>query len=75
MKECVYKEGGLGEVLKQKIREDKRYARPLVGDYQLELAKDILKCSSKREPLLSHSESAPLGPFVRKEETIERIEQ
>ncbi len=74
LKECVYKEGRLGETLKQKIREDKRYTRPFVSDYQLELAKDILKCSSKREPLLPHSDS-PLGPFLEKQETIERIEQ
>ena len=69
LKECVYKKGRTGEALKQKIREDKRYARPFIADYQLELAKDILKCSSKREPLLPHSDS-PLGPFLKKQETI-----
>ncbi len=74
LKECVYKEGRSGEALKQKIREDKRYARPFVSDYQLELAKDILKCSSKKEPLLPHSDS-PLGPFLKKQETIGRVEQ
>ena len=72
--ECVYKEGRVGEILKQKILEDKRYARLLISDYQLELAKDILKCSSKREPLIEHSKS-PLGPFLEKQETIGRIEQ
>ena len=70
--ECVYKEGRLGELLKKKIQEDKRYARPFMGDYQLELAKDILKCSPKREPLLHRPDFS--GPFWRKKEKIGRIE-
>ena len=70
--ERVHKEGRLGELLKKKIQEDKRYARPFMGDYQLELAKDILKCSPKREPLIPTTDFS--GPFWRKEEKIGRIE-
>ena len=68
LKECVHKKGRMGELLKQKIREDKRYARPFVADYQLELAKDILKCSPKREPFLLQNYFSE--PFLEKYEKI-----
>ena len=45
LKNCINKDNKMGFNLKQKIRNDERYKRPFVGDYQLELAKDILMCS------------------------------
>ncbi len=71
--ECVHKEGRLGEVFRQKIQEDKRYARPYVGDYQLELAKDILKCSPKKEAVIIRPHVS--SPFLKKQEKTGRIEQ
>ncbi len=38
----------ISESLKKKIREDKKYDRPFVVDYPLELAKDILTCMPLR---------------------------
>ncbi len=62
--ECVRKEGRLGEILRGKIQKDKRYSRPYIGDYQFELAKDILKCSPVRQPRIEKSHS--LRAFWRK---------
>ncbi len=45
LKTCINKDDKMGVGLKQKIQNDERYRRPFVGDYQLELAKDILMCS------------------------------
>ncbi len=46
---CIYQNGKMGENLKKRIREEEKYNRPFVTDYQLELAKDILSCLPPRE--------------------------
>ena len=71
--ECVRKEDRLGEILRKKIQKDRRHARPFIGDYQLELAKDILKCSSPRGPDIITKSNLSL-PFLSKEERIKKIE-
>ncbi len=71
--ECVRKEDQLGEIFRKKIQKDKRYARPFIGDYQLELAKDILKCSSPRKPDIITKPRISRS-FLGKEERINKIE-
>ena len=62
LSDCVNKPDRLNQILKKKIREDKRYARPFVGDYHLELAKDILSCSPQRPDVITHTRLSP--PFL-----------
>ena len=50
--DCVSDKSKMGEVLKDKIANDKRYSRPFMRDYQLELAKDVLSCMPKVAPFL-----------------------
>ena len=66
LNDCVNKPDRLNQILKKKIREDKRYARPFMGDYHLELAKDILSCSPQRPDVITHTRLSP--PFLRVEQ-------
>ena len=46
LNECISQNGKLGVAFREKAGSDERYHRFLAADYQLELAKDILTCSS-----------------------------
>ena len=59
LSECVNKEGRLGRALREKIQEDERYGRPYIGDYSLELAKDILMCAPPRPDRILQSHLSP----------------
>ena len=65
LNDCINKADKMGESLKKKIREDERYERPFVGDYHIELAKDILLCSDPRPDIIP----MPLEPvpYIQKE--------
>ena len=69
LSECVNKEGRLGKALRKKIQEDERYGRPYIGDYSLELAKDILMCAPSRSDRILQSYLST--PYLKKMETIE----
>ncbi len=69
LSECVNKEGRLGKALREKIQEDERHGRPYIGDYSLELAKDILMCAPPRSDRILPSYLSP--PYLKKMETIE----
>ncbi len=54
---CIHQDHKVSSTFKRKIQQEERYNRPFVADYQLELAKDILTCSSPVKPYIIHSES------------------
>ena len=43
-------------LLKQRMQEDERYSRPLMSDYQLEFAKNVLSCMHDRDQSFLSSE-------------------
>ncbi len=52
---CIHLDGKMGSVFKQKrAKNEKRYTQPLMMDYQLELAKDILSCSPDVDDFILH---------------------
>ena len=58
----------VSEALRKKNQEDKRYRRPFISDYPLELAKDIMACSPRQFPVLRHSYPSSI-PFRKIEHT------
>ena len=42
---CVHQDNKMGSVFRKKAQVEKKYNQPLVADYPLELAKDVLMCS------------------------------
>ena len=54
VKRCVNKDGRLGKTYRESDR-DKKYKHPFVSDYHIELAKDILLCSSVKNNFIEWS--------------------
>ena len=67
LKNCISKNNKMGFGFRQKIQSNERYNRPMVGDYQLELAKDVLMCSPVVKPYRKHSEmyNIYVSPFLQ----------
>ena len=51
---CVHRENTMSSRFLDKVKNDERYRRPMVADYPLELAKDILACSKPTDPYGFH---------------------
>ena len=68
LKECIENNPqSVSESLKKKIREDKKYDRPFIADYSLELAKDILTCLPPRP-------DTAIQPYYSPPQALLRIE-
>ncbi len=48
--DCIHGESTVSSRFLDKVKNDERYSRPIVADYHLELAKDILTCLGPTEP-------------------------
>ncbi len=70
---CIHGESKMGSGFRHKIKTDERYKRPFVGDYQLELAKDVLMCSPVKTFYKRHSELYNLAtnPYIEVKGTKE----
>ncbi len=66
---CIHKDNKMGSDFRQKIETDERYNRPFVGDYPLELAKDVIMCSPITNIYKEYSEfyDPYQHPYVRHE--------
>ena len=51
---CIHGENTMSSRFLDKVKNDERYRRPMVADYPLELAKDLLTCSKPTDPYRSH---------------------
>ncbi len=60
LNDCINKPDRMGQTLKEKIQKDKKYSRPFVTDYLLELAKDILFCTPPRPSFIPSPYLSPL---------------
>ena len=66
LNECIRNnQQSVSESLKEKIREDKKYNRPFITDYPLELAKDILTCLPPRPSTISQPYYTPHLPSLK----------
>ncbi len=66
LNDCIHGKNTVSSGFLDKVKNDERYNRPIIADYHLELAKDILTCSASATPYRIHQKTHDFlkNPFV-----------